>query len=183
MIAYNADTLLLAAATTVNDPKLDLYLSHRRALIDYARSIAGGRAQAEDVVQDAWLRFADTRSDHTLSNPLGYLYRIVRNLALDAGRRLATEQREPESATRLGELVASTPSPEAQVCDEDALQMIAKALLELPDRTRIAFEMHRLGDYTLQQIAQHLGVSVGLVHSLVRDAMTHCAQCLGEHED
>ncbi|OEC37014.1 RNA polymerase subunit sigma-24 [Pseudomonas sp. 21C1] len=172
-----------AAVPAVNDPKLELYLSHRRALIDYARSIAGGRAQAEDVVQDAWLRFADERTGPNLRNPLGYLYRIVRNLALDASRRLSTEQREPEGASRLGELLASTPSPEAQVCDEDALQMIANALLELPERTRIAFEMHRFGDYTLQQIAQHLGVSVGLVHSLVRDAMTHCAERLGDHED
>ncbi len=169
--------------SALNKPKLELYLNHRRALIDYARSIAGGRAQAEDVVQDAWLRFADERSTAKLHNPLGYLYRIVRNLALDAARRLASEQREAQSATRLDELLASTPSPEAQACDENALQVIAAALQELPDRTRIAFEMHRFGDYTLQQIANHLGVSVSLVHSLVRDAMSHCAECLGEHVD
>lgn len=34
--------------------------------------------------------------------------------------------------------------------------------------------MHRLGGHTLQQVANHLEVSVSLVHQLVRDALAHC---------
>lgn len=160
-------------------PKLDLYIAHRAALIDYASSISGGRCQAEDVVQEAWLRF-DGGPQHThMRNPVSYLYRIVRNLALDLTRRRANEQ-QPDSAFMFNEIAVSTPSPEAQICDQDSLQVIADALAELPERTRIAFEMHRFGDYTLQQIAQHLGISLGQAHKLVRDALSHCAKRLGD---
>jgi hypothetical protein len=38
--------------------KLDIFLRHRADLIDYAAPIVGCRARAEDVVQEAWLRFA-----------------------------------------------------------------------------------------------------------------------------
>jgi len=162
--------------------KLDLYLAHRSALIDYATSIAGARSQAEDVVQEAWLRFANARNSGEIGNPVGYLYRIVRNLALDLTRRTASEQRDPDSPQQLLSLPASTPSPEDQACDQDALDVIATALAELPTRTRIAFEMHRLGGHTLQHIASHLGISIGLAHQLVRDALSHCASRLGDDD-
>ncbi|GLT01010.1 hypothetical protein GCM10007897_24010 [Sphingobium jiangsuense] len=38
--------------------RLHLYLKHREALIDQATKIVGDQARAEDVVQDAWLRFS-----------------------------------------------------------------------------------------------------------------------------
>ena len=156
---------------------LQLYLKHRQELIDYAMPIVGGRAQAEDVVQDAWLRF-DQQQDKEIKQPLGYLYRIVRNLALDLTRRLATEHPACDSDQLLAELPAESGSTESVVCDQDSLQAIDRALDELPERTRLAFEMHRLGGYRLQEIADHLGISVGLAHQLVHQALNHCAQRL-----
>lgn len=160
--------------------KLDLYMAHRAALIDYASSISGGRSQAEDVVQEAWLKFEGGPQHTQIRNPVNYLYRIVRNLALDLTRRPAHEQPQADSSLMLNDMAASTPSPETQICDQDSLQVIADALAELPERTRIAFEMHRFGDYTLQHIARHLGISVGQAHKLVRDALSHCAERLGD---
>ncbi len=57
--------------------KLDLYLTQRKALIDYATAILGCRQQAERLVQEAWLRFGAAQGD---ARPSG-LFRIVRNLA------------------------------------------------------------------------------------------------------
>ena len=60
---------------------LALYLAHRRELVNYANGIVGDRAQAEDLVQEAWLRFGAVAERRLLEEPIGYLYRIVRNLA------------------------------------------------------------------------------------------------------
>jgi len=156
--------------------KLSLYLAHRAALVDYAAPIVGCRARAEDVVQEAWLRFDGREPDaQAIGHPVGYLYRIVRNLSLDLTRRLATERRQPDGDAVLAELPAETASPEREVAGIDELQLISEALAELPQRTRTAFEMHRLGGYTLQQVATALGVSVGLVHQLVHDALAYCS--------
>lgn len=160
------------------DEKLALYLAHRPALVDYAAPIVGCRARAEDVVQEAWLRFNSQPLEADIRHPASYLYRIVRNLALDQTRRTTTEKLQPGSDEILAELPASTASPEQAVSQQNELTAISRALEELPLRTRTAFEMHRLGGYTLQQVATHLDVSVSLVHQLVRDALRHCLERL-----
>jgi RNA polymerase sigma factor (sigma-70 family) len=164
---------------------LDLYLVHRSALIEYAVPIVGSRVVAEDIVQDAYLRLARPAggSDQPIANPLSYLYRIVRNLALDHRRRAVAEG----AGVRLPELVhalaAPASTPEDELLHRQQLRLIAAALAELPERTRIAFEMHRLGGFTLQQIAGALGISVTLVHQLVRSAITHAAGRLDDRQD
>lgn len=164
--------------------KLDLYLAHRSALVDYAAPIVGCRARAEDVVQEAWLRFNGRQdSGLAINNPVGYLYRIVRNLALDLTRSIATERRQPDGDSLLAQMPAGSASPEQDAVSCDELQQIADALAQLPERTRMAFEMHRLGGYTLQQIAAALGISVGLTHQLVHDALSHCAAWLVRGHD
>ncbi|MBC3413150.1 sigma-70 family RNA polymerase sigma factor [Pseudomonas sp. SWRI51] len=160
------------------DDKLQLYLAHRPALVDYAAPIVGCRARAEDVVQEAWLRFSGQALQADIRHPASYLYRIVRNLALDHTRRTATEKTQPGSEEILAELPASTASPEHTVSQQNELSAISRALEELPLRTRTAFEMHRLGGYTLQHVATHLDISVSLVHQLVRDALRHCMERL-----
>ncbi|MFV3404757.1 sigma-70 family RNA polymerase sigma factor [Pseudomonas sp. NY15463] len=165
---------------SVADDKLELYLAHRPALVDYAAPIVGCRARAEDVVQEAWLRLSSQPLDAEIRHPASYLYRIVRNLALDQTRRTATEKAQPGGDEILAELPASTASPEQSVSQQSELGAISRALEELPLRTRTAFEMHRLGGYTLQQVANHLEVSVSLVHQLVHDALRHCLERLEE---
>lgn len=159
--------------------KLDLYLAHRNALVDYAATIVGCRAQAEDVVQEAWLRF-NGRSDDAvpISQPLGYLYRIVRNLAFDLIRRVASERQQANGEDLLDDLSDHGPGPEQQAVSSDELRIVNVALAELPERVRRAFEMHRLEGHTLQHIAATLNISVGLAHQLVHQALCHCADRL-----
>ena len=64
------------------DETLAFFMAHRPKLIGYASGIVGSRAQAEELVQEAWLRFDDACRLRLLEEPLGYLYQIVRNLAL-----------------------------------------------------------------------------------------------------
>lgn len=159
--------------------KLDLYIAHRTALVDYAAPILGCRAQAEDVVQEAWLRF-NGRADGEapISQPVGYLYRIVRNLAFDLTRRMTSERRQPGGEELLDELSDDSPGPEQQAASVDELRIVNAALAELPERTRQVFEMHRLEGHTLQYIATTLNISVGLAHQLVHQALCHCADRL-----
>lgn len=157
--------------------KLDLFVAHRSALIDYAKPILGCRARAEDVVQDAYLRFDGIAADRTLDEPVGFLFRIVRNLALDMSRRLGREGRL-HTQVESDDIAEDRPSPEAEALHRDQLQAVLQALDELPERTRIAVRMHRLDGCTLAQIAAHLGISVGLAHSLVADGIDHCRRRL-----
>lgn len=156
---------------------LDVYLSHRTALINYATPLVGCRARAEDLVQEAFLRYragsAQRRACRPLIHPVAYLYRIVRNLALDWTRRpdasLEADVRE------LHHVAAPMATPEQTALDRDQLRVLAEALAELPERTRLAFDMHRLEGRSLQEVADRLGVSVVRAHQLVKDALRHAA--------
>ena len=170
---------------TSDSVRLDLFLAHRSALIDYAQPIVGCRARAEDVVQEAYLRFAaatdrERPADDRILQPVGYLCRIVRNLAVDWARHLAQEDRPP--AAVMEQIASAAPSPEQAALDRDQVRIVIAALAELPPRTRRAFELHRLQGQTFPVIARRLGISVGLAHRLVKDALTHCADRLGGFE-
>lgn len=162
-------------------PNLHLYLTHRTALIDYATRLVGTRAQAEDIVQDAWLRFDQRDGQATaISQPLAYLYRIVRNLSVDQNRRQRLENCQPENLSELEHIADASSSPEQSSLYRDQLQLLQRALNGLPARSRQAFYLHRIEGRTFQQIANQLGISLGLAHQLVRDALTHCADCLDD---
>lgn len=60
-----------------------------------AASLVGSRAQAEDLVQEAWMRLNQAMEQRSVREPLACLYRIIPNLALD-GRRAATRERQWE---------------------------------------------------------------------------------------
>lgn len=170
--------LVLAVSNLQN--RLAIYIEHRAQLVDYATPITGCRATAEDLVQDAWLKFIS--SDTSIAQPVGYLYRIVRNLALDQLRRNGSRnaQSDPDA---LDKLVDQRSGPESHVVTHAELQRISRALEGLPVRTQRAFELYRLQGQTLQQVAATLGVSIGSAHQLVHDALRHCVLSLDDAND
>ncbi|MCU5787979.1 sigma-70 family RNA polymerase sigma factor [Alloalcanivorax marinus] len=159
------------------DSNLKAYLDHRAALVDYVTSIVGCRARAEDLVQDAFLRFVPDGRRPTGSG-VAYLYRIVRNLAIDFTRRSAMESRHQNEETVEWLKPREESSPEQTALQHDRLDRLAGVLDGLPRRQRLAIEMHRVGGYTLAEIAERLDVSTATAHRLVRDAMAHLAAAL-----
>jgi RNA polymerase sigma-70 factor (ECF subfamily) len=156
-------------------------VEHRGSLIAYATNIVGSRTQAEDLVQEAWVRLEEATRERLVSEPLAYLYRIIRNLALDDRRDSAKQRRLQRLGPDDGPMFSGTasPSPETIALYKDELRALEQALSELPKRTRIAVEMHRLGNYKLREIATFLNVSVPYAHRLVSDGLEHCRERLG----
>lgn len=157
-------------------------MRQRPALVNYASSIIGNRVLAEDLVQEAWLRFDEASNGRFLEDATGYLYRIVRNLALDSKRRDARENSLTAASDydiAVQTSADDTPDPETVILYKDDYAKLMQALGELPERTRIACEMHRFGGAKLREIADYLDISVPLAHKLVADGIDHCRERLG----
>ncbi|ATI11019.1 sigma-70 family RNA polymerase sigma factor [Acetobacter fabarum] len=158
---------------------LALYAAHRNALLNYASTITGDRVNAEDVVQEAWVRCAAAVAPR--ENPLSYLYRVVRNLAIDGRRKADLERRRHDAGDtdRINQIAEDRASPEAELVARDNIRRLQDALAELPERTRRAVELYRLGNHTYKEVSEQLGISVGLAHALVLDGLEHCRKRLG----
>lgn len=157
---------------------LALYMAHRSELVNYANGIVGDVGRAEDVVQEAWVRFDAITNGRALEEPVGYLYRIVRNLAIDSYRSRMREERvlEPGAEAAAQQTPDDTPSPEAATSAKHELRLLTEAMAELPERTRIALEMRRFGGCKLKEIAEHLGISVTTAHEIIADGVDYCRQ-------
>ncbi|MGU3575452.1 sigma-70 family RNA polymerase sigma factor [Brucellaceae bacterium C25G] len=157
---------------------LRTYLDHRLELVDYATKIIGDRAQGEDIVQEAFLRLNASAIDRHLEEPVGYLRRIIRNLAIDLTRRAVNDKRRHDTVTDFETLAEDRPSQEEALAHKDELRVVMDAMAELPVRTRVALEMHRFEGFKLKEIAAHLGISVALAHALIYEGLEHCRKRL-----
>lgn len=162
---------------TMSDAQtLSLYRDYRLQLINYACSIIGDSDRAEDIAQDAYLRCSVAMAEDWPENPVGYLYRVVRNLALDYCRRRQFEKNLfSQSIDEWTEILPDDRyTPEQEVISNDALEKLQRAMNELPERTRVALEMHRLQEYKLREIAEHLNISLSMAHYLIKEGLAYC---------
>ncbi|NTJ41881.1 RNA polymerase sigma factor [Agrobacterium larrymoorei] len=160
-----------------DDKRYSVYAAHRLDLIRYATPILGSREDAEEIVQEAFLKFVPQQAEtpHSLK---AYLFRIVRNLALDVRKRRRYDLRERPDDTPFWGLPQDhrTPEDHALFCDE--VRQVTSILATLPENVRVALEMHRFGGYGLEEIAKHLGTSVASVHRLIRTGLAEIARQL-----
>lgn len=150
--------------------------------MNYATKLVGSRAHAEDLVQEAWLRFDVAARESLVQEPLAYLYRIIRNLAFDQSRAAGRErlwQKEGETSVEAVLGLRASSTPENIAVYRDQMRLLKAALDELAPRTRIAFGMHRVGGLKLREIAELLDISVPMAQKLVTSALMHCRKRLG----
>jgi RNA polymerase sigma factor (sigma-70 family) len=155
---------------------LKLFLSHRASLIRYARRMTGNRDDAEDIVQEAWLRTNAGTAKLPAAELMAYLRMTVRNLALNGIRRKRIEARifEVNGETDIIDIPSDLPDPEIAAISRDEYARIVAALHGMPDNMRTAVEMHRIGGRKLKDIAAHLGISTTTAHTLVLSGIERC---------
>ncbi|MDT8873429.1 RNA polymerase sigma factor [Komagataeibacter rhaeticus] len=144
---------------------LALYAAHRNALLNYASTITGDRVNAEDVVQEAWVRCAAAVAPR--ENPLSYLYRVVRNLAIDGRRKADLERRRYDAgdSDRIDQIAEDRASPRPSWRLGITSGVFRPLLRSFQNVLRRAVELYRLGNHTYKEVSEQLGISVGLAHA------------------
>lgn len=124
------------------------------------------------------MRFHQPAERSDVVTPVGYLFRIVRNLAVDWTRRLALERRHIDVVDEMPSVPEARATPEEEASHRQELGLVMRALAELPTRTRQALEMHRFGGLTLEEIGKRLNISPALAHGVIHKALAHCQERL-----
>lgn len=149
-----------------------LYRSHHRDLITRARRVIGS-SDAEDMVQEAYLKMLESDHGEQVANARGYVSKMTCMLAIDALRRQRTHARA------LGEdgvwfKSAARDAPIAIALDALSLASdVQAALARLPRCCRQIFLMNRVLGFSHSEIAQQVGVSLRTVNRKLGQALEH----------
>ena len=163
------DMALVARARLRDEAALRLIMErHNRQLYRMARSVLGDDTEAEDVVQEAYLRafthLDGFRGEARLST---WLSRIALNEALERlrKRRPFVELAQIDKIDEQGEArVIYLPTarqdadPEAAAARAEIRRLIERAIDQLPDAFRIVFVLRDVEEMSVEATASHLGL-------------------------
>jgi RNA polymerase sigma-70 factor (ECF subfamily) len=151
------------------DQRLADFEAQRPRLLRLGYRMLGSLSEAEDVVQDAWLRWS--RIEESVDAPAAYLTRIVTRLCLDQ-MKSARARRETYVGAWLPEPLMGTTDPDEAVADDVTLTLML-ALERLSPLERAAFLLHDVFDVPLPEVATTLDRDPAAVRQLAVRARKH----------
>ena len=152
----------------------DPFVTHRGLLFTVAYEMLGSAVDAEDVVQETWLRWADV--DHAeVRDPRAYLVRIVTRQALNRLRSVA-RRREEYVGEWLPDPLLTSPdvAEDAELAVNVSIAMLT-VLETLGPTERAVFVLHEVFDTPYDEIAAVLDKSPVAVRQIAHRARQHVA--------
>jgi len=152
----------------------DPFVTHRSLLFTVAYEMLGSAADAEDVVQETWLRWADVdRSE--VRDPRAYLVRIATRQALNRLRTLA-RRREEYVGEWLPEPLLTSPDVAEDVELAESVSIAMLTVLEtLGPAERAVFVLREVFDAPYDEIVEAVGKSPAAVRQIAHRARDHVA--------
>ena len=147
----------------------DLFSTERARLLGLAYRILGSLVDAEDVVQEAWLRWSG--ADHeSIERPAAWLTTVTTRLALDR-LKSAHRRREAYVGPWLPEPILTSPGPEEAVEAAETLTLGFLAMLEQLDPTaRVVFLLTDVFGYSSDEVAAAVGKSAAACRQIASRA-------------
>jgi RNA polymerase sigma-70 factor (TIGR02957 family) len=151
-----------------------VFVAHRNLLFTVAYELLGSAADAEDVLQETWLRWTGVDLG-TVREPRAYLVRITTRQALTRLRTLG-RRRESYVGPWLPEPLLTTPDVAEDAGLADSVSMAMLLVLEtLTPTERAVFVLREVFDVAYDEIAQAVGKSPAAVRQIAHRARSHVA--------
>lgn len=156
-----------------------LFKEHYNTLANYAFSILKNKENAEDVVQDVFVKlWQNTPGIINTPQVKFYLLTAIKNNCISILRKESGKVFvQPEDA----HLPANAEPARQEPGHEDIPELINRALSTLPPQCLVIFRMSRFGKLTYQQIADELGLSVKTVENQVGKALRTMREYAKQH--
>jgi RNA polymerase sigma-70 factor (TIGR02957 family) len=156
------------------DPATEAFLTHRNLLFTVAYEMLGSAADAEDVLQETWLRWVGVDLG-TIENQRAYLVRIATRLALSRLRTLG-RRKETYVGPWLPEPLLTAPDVAEDVELADSVSMAMLLVLEtLTPTERAVFVLREVFDLGYDEIAEAVDKSLAAVRQIAHRARAHVA--------
>lgn len=156
----------------------------RHRLYGYAVHFLGSREEAEDIVQDAYLRLWSHRSSVRPDGAMGWLISVTRNLCLDKVRRRKVRSAVDVDTEKLSQIAAGGRSPEDNASSSVFEELVADALRQLPDTQRSIVILREMLGMSYNEICDALDLPLTTVkvylHRGRKELRHHLTRALNE---
>ncbi|MCE4540572.1 RNA polymerase sigma factor [Pelomonas sp. P7] len=123
---------------------------------------------ADDLVQEAWVRLACYEKDQVVQQPEAFLMRAALNLSIDAHRAQLTHGEEVLVEDVV--IIDVSPPADALVLARERMARLSEGMSRLTETTRSVFLAHRVEGQTYAEIARDLGITISAVQKHVAKA-------------
>ncbi len=173
------DTLIASCLSGDQTAWEEIVRQHRRKVFNIAYKFTGRHDEAEDLTQDVFLRLF--KSLHTFdrrANFQTWLVSVSRNLCIDHYRSVRKERETIDRDVDAGELTPAAPGQNAYQALEqaDRVELLRKAMAELPPSLREAVVKRDIQEMSYQEIADQLNLPEGTVKSRINRGRTELAR-------
>jgi RNA polymerase sigma-70 factor (ECF subfamily) len=155
-----------------------LFSEHNRALVRFLVAKLKSEAEARDVAQEAYVRLLQLDRPDAIGFLRTYLFRVAENIANDHLRHRAVHERSQPTQQVLFEQLLNRPGPDRSAMGQEELQIVRRALRDLPAKCRKAFVLHVFAERSLAEIAAEMQLSDRMIRYYVARAMAHCSAAL-----
>lgn len=163
------------------------YREHHRPLYAYLFGRTGSREEAEDLLQEVFVRawrHMETMRRIPVDRRVYWLLALARNLARDHYRRVSSRSRvETEIATEQAAVEVCRGDPTAALADREAAASVDRAIGGLPTAMRTALTLSLVGGLNSVEIGAMLGKSPATIRYQIAEARRRVAVALGLNTD
>ena len=160
----------------------EVVLPHLDAAFNYARWLTKNDADAEDVVQDAYVRALRFFSSLRGEDARAWLFTIVRNTWYGRFPRRAASPAMTAAAEDADNRADGSLDPEAQLIQQQTVELVRRALETLPADFREVVVLRELEGLSYKEIAAIVGIPLGTVMSRLARARERLAGVLAISE-
>jgi RNA polymerase sigma-70 factor (ECF subfamily) len=153
-----------------------LFERFRRPLLRYLTDLLTRREEAEDVLQETYVRLMQIERIEN-GRVRALIFKVATNLAYDRFRERRARGPHADDA-ELAEAPSDEPAPERIVAFEQAIGIVKRTLLELEPRCRQVFLLRTAHDLRYEEIAARLGISKRTVEREMQHALDVCQRRL-----
>ncbi len=148
--------------------------SHEPALRGFLHARFPGLREADDVVQESFVRVLRARATHGITNAKSFLFSTARNLALDLLRREKVIPFESIEVSALPFVLDQGRNAADHLCHAEELHLLQAAIAALPSRCREVLALRKLHGLPREEIACRLGISPATVNAQIALGMLRC---------
>jgi RNA polymerase sigma factor (sigma-70 family) len=152
--------------------------NHHAALVRFLAVRIGSVEDAKELVQEAYAKVLALDRPGTMSLQVGYLWRIAVNLGIDRSRERVSRERSYRSLLSLAETLDV--SAEVAVEGRERLEVLERAIQELPPKCVEAFVLHVLRGLTFDEVGREMRISGRMARKYLARALEHLQTCLEE---